>query len=274
MKLHTIYLIVILSLTSCITTTNVHYSDPNYLNSDEFSTYQEITQNTQQEETPNSDTTIHDKSNNYITDNNYYDYHFSSRIRRFHRPMHYSSYYNGLYTDYYWYNNNPLYYGTSIYYGYNWHSPYYSYYSYSPYYNYYNPYYADYYSYYGYNYYHPLNNNTNNHNAYITGNRSSLTTSGRDIKIKPNKNRSTLNTRTNQQEKNSQYRVKNNSTKRKNNTFRDTPNIKRNPKDNRTHKVRTNLNKRNNNQFSNSSNKRTNSQNMSGNRKRHIKPRR
>ena len=70
MKLHTIYLLVILSLTSCVTTTNVHYSDPNYLNSDEFSTYQEITRNTQQEETSNSDTTIHDKSNNYITDNN------------------------------------------------------------------------------------------------------------------------------------------------------------------------------------------------------------
>ena len=268
MKLHTIYLIIILSLTSCITTTNVHYSDPNYLNSDEFSTYEEITQSTQQEETSNIDT-------NYISDN-YYDYHFSSRIRRFHRPMHYSGYYNGLYTDYYWYNNDPLYCGTSIYYGYNWHSPYYNY---SPYYyNYYNPYYADYSSYYGYNYYHPSNNiyynSTNNHNAYITGNRKSLAISGRDIKIKSTKKSATLNTRINQQEKNLQHRLKTNSNERKNNTLRNSPTIKRNTRENSNHKVRTNLNKRKNNQFSEPRNNRANSQNRSGTRKRNIKPRR
>jgi len=272
MKLHSIYLIIILlSLTSCITTTNVHYNDPNYLNSDEFSTYEEITKNTQQEEKSNSDTTTH------YNNDNYYDYHFSSRIRRFHRPMHYSGYYNGLYTDYYWYNSDPLYCGTSLYYGHNWHSPYYSYYSYTPYHNYYNPYYANYYSYYGYNYYHPSNNiyynNTNNHNAYITGNRRSLATSGRDIKIKPNKKKSTLNIRANHQENNSQYKPKNHSTKAKNKTFRETPTIKRNLRNNSNQQVRTNSNKRNSNQFSNSRNNRVNSQNRSGNRKRNIKPR-
>ena len=35
--------ILMLFLASCITTTHVHYSDPNYLESDEFSTYEEMT---------------------------------------------------------------------------------------------------------------------------------------------------------------------------------------------------------------------------------------
>ena len=34
--------IVLLFLSSCITTTQLHYSDPNYLESDQFSTYEEI----------------------------------------------------------------------------------------------------------------------------------------------------------------------------------------------------------------------------------------
>ena len=59
-------------------------------------------------------------TNNYYGDNydmdNYYDYMYSSRIRRFHRT--YSSgmgYYNPFYTNSYYYNNNPLYFGNSIY---------------------------------------------------------------------------------------------------------------------------------------------------------------
>ena len=41
--------IVLLFLSSCITSTHVHYSDPNYLGSTEFSTYEEITANNQAE---------------------------------------------------------------------------------------------------------------------------------------------------------------------------------------------------------------------------------
>jgi len=125
--------IFLLFFSSCITTAHVHYSDPNYLNIDEFSTYEEMTAKNQAEsESFVADTVVY-TSTDYTADN-YYDYSFSSRIRRFHRPMYYSGYYGGIYTDYYWYNNDPFYCGTSIYYGYNWHSPYYSYYSYSPYY--------------------------------------------------------------------------------------------------------------------------------------------
>ncbi|MAW21616.1 MAG: hypothetical protein CMD16_04390 [Flavobacteriales bacterium] len=172
-----------LFLTSCLTTANMNYSDPNYLGSDEFSTYDEITANNQidrQEIASDTNNTI----NNYYETDDYYDYSFSSRIRRFHRPMYGSSYYGGIYTDYYWYNNDPLYCGTSIYYGYNWNSPYYYDYSYSPYYYdyYYTPYYTGiyygHYGYYGYRPYQHYNHNLNAHSNkhYTYGHRSTLST--------------------------------------------------------------------------------------------------
>ncbi|MGV3503757.1 MAG: hypothetical protein ACO1O1_08615 [Adhaeribacter sp.] len=43
------------------------------------------------------------------------DYYYASRIRRFNAPYRGFSYYDFAYTDYYWYNRNPLYYGRSIY---------------------------------------------------------------------------------------------------------------------------------------------------------------
>tara|TARA_B100001758_G_scaffold247943_1_gene268843 strand:+ start:7766 stop:8650 length:885 start_codon:yes stop_codon:yes gene_type:complete len=168
-----------LFLTSCVTTAHINYSDPNYLGSDEFSTYDEIITNNQiniDEISVDTNNTI----NNYYETDDYYDYSFSSRIRRFHRPMFGISYYGGLYTDYYWYNNDPLYCGTSIHFGNNWHYPYSSYYGYSPYYYdyYYTPYYSGiyygYYGYYGYRAYHY--HNTNSNKNYTYGHRSTLST--------------------------------------------------------------------------------------------------
>lgn len=183
--------IVLLFLSSCITSSHVHYSDPNYLGSSEFSSYEEIVTEPVYEiyQTQDTDTITDNYYSEYDVAEDYYDYSFSSRIRRFHRPMYYSNYYGGLYTDYYWYNNDPFYCGTSIYYGYNWNSPYYSYYS--PYYsNNYNSYYA-----YGHNNYH---HNTPTYTYYtnnnqITGHRGSLSSysSGRGVKtntIIPNTN--------------------------------------------------------------------------------------
>jgi hypothetical protein len=195
--------IVLLFLSSCITSSHVHYSDPNYLASSEFSSYEEIVTEPVSEieiyQTQDTDTITDNYYSEYDVADDYYDYSFSSRIRRFHRPMYYSNYYGGLYTDYYWYNNDPFYCGTSIYYGYNWNSPYYSYYS--PYYsNNYNSYYA-----YGHNNYHhntPTYTYYNNNNNHTTGHRGSLSShsSGRGVKtntIIPNTNvnTSTLNIR-------------------------------------------------------------------------------
>ena len=195
--------IVLLFLSSCITSSHVHYSDPNYLGSSEFSSYEEIVTEPVSEiqiyQTQDTDTITDNYYSEYDVADDYYDYSFSSRIRRFHRPMYYSNYYGGLYTDYYWYNNDPFYCGTSIYYGYNWNSPYYSYYS--PYYsNNYNSYSA-----YGYNnHQHHTPNYTyynSNNNNHTKGHRGSLSShSNRGVKtniIIPNTNvnTSTLNIR-------------------------------------------------------------------------------
>ena len=70
-------------------------------------------------------------TNNYYGDyyesnsgyDDYYDYAYSSRIRRFHRPVATFSYYDPFYTNSYWYDYNPYNYGSSIYLGYNWWTP-------------------------------------------------------------------------------------------------------------------------------------------------------
>jgi hypothetical protein len=126
---------------------------------------------------------------------NYYDYSYSSRLRRFHRPMRYSNYYGGIYTDYYWYTHDPFYCGTNIYYGYNWYSPYYSYYSYSPYYHnyfytpyFYGNYYSNYYANYGNGYHYFSPNSSSNYDSNIkhtTGHRGSLSIRN-NIKTKSN----------------------------------------------------------------------------------------
>lgn len=66
-----------------------------------------------------------DESGNNIT-NNYYgdyyednnDYDYAARINRFHRPIYGSGYYDPFYTNMYYYNYDPFFWGTSIYIGY------------------------------------------------------------------------------------------------------------------------------------------------------------
>lgn len=53
----------------------------------------------------------------------YYDYQYASRIRRFNNPVCGVGYYDNYYTNYYWYNGNPDMYGTSIYTSYNYWGP-------------------------------------------------------------------------------------------------------------------------------------------------------
>jgi hypothetical protein len=112
----------------------------------------------------------------------YYDYQYASRLRRFSSPVYGLGYYDNYYTNYYWYNQNPYYYGTSIYTSYNWWGPSYGcgpdygfgmsynygwgnpYYGYSPYYYGYNPYNYGYNPYMGYNSYWQ-----GYHNGYYSG---------------------------------------------------------------------------------------------------------
>ena len=255
--------IVLLFLSSCITSSHVHYSDPNYLGSSEFSSYKEIVTEPVSEiyQTQDTDTITDNYYSEYDVADDYYDYSFSSRIRRFHRPMYYSNYYGGLYTDYYWYNNDPFYCGTSIYYGYNWNSPYYSYYS---------PYYSNnYYSYYAYghnNYHHntpTYNYYNNNNNNHTTGHRGSLSShsSERGVKtntIIPNTSTSTLNIRNTITTK-KPYRA--NTTTKTNSNRRNTSIKTNNNRGNKNVKINTNrantTTKTNNSYRGNISNKTT-----------------
>ena len=76
-----------------------------------------------------------ENGNNYVTNNyyygndfvydDYYDYAYSSRIRRFHNSYYNYGYYDDYYTNYYWYDYNPWNFGTSIYFGYSWWPSYY-----------------------------------------------------------------------------------------------------------------------------------------------------
>jgi len=59
----------------------------------------------------------HTVINNYFY-GDYYDYSYASRIKRFHRNYGFDSYYHDFYTNMYWYNRDPFYWGRSIYMGY------------------------------------------------------------------------------------------------------------------------------------------------------------
>ena len=94
-------------------------------------------------EVPDASTSrLDDNGNTYVTNNyynkdDYYDYAYASRLRRFHTSVSIGfGYYDGWFTNSYWYNYNPTCYGVSIYTSYSWWTPTY----YTPYYNYsYNP---------------------------------------------------------------------------------------------------------------------------------------
>lgn len=67
---------------------------------------------------PDGDTYI---STNYYDD--YYDYAYASRLRRFHSNRYFNNYYNDYYTNMYWYDYNPWSWGTSIYFNSGWFGP-------------------------------------------------------------------------------------------------------------------------------------------------------
>ena len=185
MKTNIFYLSALLiSFSSCSNNYySYNYSDPNYLNSDEFTAepiieeekiiieendYVEI-------EIVEKDTFVYDEGstiiNNYYEEDDDYNFYYSSRIRRFHRPSNSYGYYGNYYTNSYWYTGNPYHCGSSIYYSNGWNSPY----------NYGNyGYYDPYNSYYSYNYspyYYGGHYNNNHHgNYYSWGNNNNIST--------------------------------------------------------------------------------------------------
>ncbi len=61
-------------------------------------------------------------TNNYYNNDDYYDFAYSSRLRRFYHPYGWN-YYDSYYTNMYWYDYDPFSYGVSVYLTYNWWRP-------------------------------------------------------------------------------------------------------------------------------------------------------
>jgi hypothetical protein len=107
----------------------------------------------------------------------YYDYEYAARLRRFNHPVAGNGYYGNYYTNSYYYNQNPNYYGTSVYNSYPWWGPSSYAYNYCPSsYFYYNSgwpwgtgmYYGNSYGYNPYGYYDPWMNGGWGYNPYYS----------------------------------------------------------------------------------------------------------
>jgi hypothetical protein len=149
----------LLLFSSCITiqTSSQGFVDEIYFSESDYQIEEEVVdaqeqQAVEEEVIVEEEEVVYDDS--YRSDD-YYDYGYSSRIRRFYGPQIGFGYYHNYYTNSFWYDSNPNNYGVSIYYGYNFWNPY----QYSHY-NYYNPWYSGYQYGYGYShhYYGPPQN--------------------------------------------------------------------------------------------------------------------
>lgn len=90
----------------------------------------------------------------------YYDYEYATRVKRFNNNINGLSYYDNYYTNSYWYNQNPYNYGVSVYNGYSWWGSSYNSYSYNPSVNFYNSW--------GWGYGNQFNNCYNGYNPYMS----------------------------------------------------------------------------------------------------------
>lgn len=68
---------------------------------------------------PDRQVSYFDDNDNFNYDD-YYDYSYSVRIKRFHRPVYGFGYYDDYYTNLYWYTYDPWVWGSSVYLGYDW----------------------------------------------------------------------------------------------------------------------------------------------------------
>lgn len=96
----------------------------------------------------NSNAAANRENYSEYNEDDYYDYEYAARLRRFHDPYNSWGYYDPYYTNLYWYTGFPSDFGWSIYLGYNWwwgtpwYSPWYHSYAnswYDPYYSFYSP---------------------------------------------------------------------------------------------------------------------------------------
>jgi hypothetical protein len=108
------------------TATDYYYDQKEVERQNQYNQEMGITDSTNYYEDENGNTRITNNyynGDNYDYNNEYYDYEYSSRIRRFHRPYGDYGYYDNCYTNYYWYDYNPYNYGVSVYTSYGWWYP-------------------------------------------------------------------------------------------------------------------------------------------------------
>lgn len=106
---------------SAPSTSNREYDDIDGENMDGYSDNRQPSYERFSSPGPNTGNT----QNNYYFDmDDYHDYQYASRVRRFHRPMNNWGYYDPFYTNYFWYDPNPLFFGQSIYSTYGFWNPY------------------------------------------------------------------------------------------------------------------------------------------------------
>lgn len=96
-----------------------------YVDERDYSDYEPSYETGEAEGTQEGDVEV----NNYYYDeefeyDDYYDYSYTARIRRFHSTHVGYSYYDPYFTNLYWYDYDPWHWGSSIYLGYPWWSPY------------------------------------------------------------------------------------------------------------------------------------------------------
>jgi hypothetical protein len=150
MKTIQLFLIsIVLILSSCITieTTSSGFKDEIYYSAEQYAEVAEKEEQEEQAYAQENESQNQDNEENYYDEyssDDYYDYGYSVRLRRFHGPTFGFGYYNNYYTNSFWYSGYPSHCGVSIYYGYNfwnpyYHDPFYSYYAFGSYH--YNPFY-------------------------------------------------------------------------------------------------------------------------------------
>lgn len=139
--------LAIVLVSSCVTQKNATYNDDVYANPKQdrieearLATIAKQEREAREKRYNDSIAAIQkakDDANPYYKDrefkyDDYYDYEYATRIRRFDNNINGLGYYDNYYTNSYWYSGNPYNYGISIYNGYSWWGPGYNSYSYFP----------------------------------------------------------------------------------------------------------------------------------------------
>ena len=127
-NINLLILSLVLILSSCITieTTSLGFKDEIYYSTKKYAEVaqqQEAEERAYQQAEESQDESDDEIYYDEYSADDYYDYGYSVRLRRFHGPSFGFGYYNNYFTNSFWYSGIPAHCGMSIYYGYNFWDP-------------------------------------------------------------------------------------------------------------------------------------------------------